>query len=176
MITLNEMADGKLQPGACVICLADICGPSLQPMDQTTLNAVRNCLQQSANLLWVTAYDGDTENTALGSSFAYTGIKDGLLRTLRNEFALSRIVSLTIGDGPRDVASCARYATWVFDSAFGKRGGDNEYLVRDGQILIGRLVDDIDTNRDLTSSIVPQAVTEHWLPGPPLTLAIQTRG
>lgn len=175
VITLKELADEKLEPGAHIICLADVCRPALQPMEQTTLNAVRNCLQQSANLLWVTAYD-DTEGAALGSSRAYAGIKDGLLRTLRNEFALSRIVSLTIGDGPRGVASCARHATRVFDAAFGELCDDDEYLVRDGQVLTGRLVDDADANRDLASSMVPGAVAEPWLPGPPLTLAIQTRG
>lgn len=175
VIKFNELADGKLQSGDHIICLADICRPLLQPMDQTTLSAIRNWLQQSANLLWVTTYN-DTESTAFGSSYAYAGIKDGLLRTLRNEFALNRIVSLTIGDEPRGVASCAEYTTCVFESTFGKLGTDDEYIVRDGQILTGRLVDDIDTNKNLTSSIVPEAITEPWLPGPPLTLAIQTRG
>lgn len=179
VVTFDEVADGKPQPGACVICLADVCRPFLQPMGQTTLSAVRNWLQRSMNLLWVTAYnddDDDAESTVLGSSYAYAGIKDGLIRTLRNEFALNRIVSLTIGDGSPDVTSCARYVTRIFESAFAKLGDDDEYLVRDGQVLTGRLVDDTDTNRDLTSSIEPEAITEPWLPGPPLALAIQTRG
>ncbi|KAK3307247.1 uncharacterized protein B0T15DRAFT_553735 [Chaetomium strumarium] len=53
---------------------------------------------------------------------------------------------------------------------------EDEELDVDSQILTGRLVDDVDANKDLTSSLVPEAITEPWLPGPPLTLAIQTRG
>lgn len=175
VLTLNEMADEKLESGDYVICLADVYRPFLHPMRQATLNTVRSWVQQSTNLFWVTAYDA--ESNALPSSYPYAGIKDGLLRTLRSEFALNGIVSLTVGDSTRDVATCARYVTSVFESAF-MRGlsTDVEYIVRDGQILTGRLVDDIDTNKDLALSIVPEAITEPWLPGPPLTLTIQTRG
>jgi NADPH:quinone reductase-like Zn-dependent oxidoreductase/malonyl CoA-acyl carrier protein transacylase/SAM-dependent methyltransferase len=172
--TLNEMADEKLDSGDYVICLADVYRPFLQPMSQTTLNTVRNWVRQSTNLFWVTAYDA--ESTALASSAAYAGIKDGLLRTLRSEYALNRIVSLTVGDSTRDVVACSKYVSTVFESAFGGISADVEYAVRDGLVLTGRLVEDIDINQDLISSLVPQAITEPWLPGPPLTLAIQTRG
>ena len=175
VLTLNEMADEKLEPGDYVICLADVYRPFLHPMRQVTLNTVRNWVQQSTNLFWVTAYDA--ESTALPSSFPYAGIKDGLLRTLRSESALNRIISLTISDSTRDVATCAGYVLSVFESALIRElSADVEYIVWDGQVLTGRLVDDIDTNKDLTLSIVPKAITEPWLPGPPLTLAIQTRG
>lgn len=175
VLTLNETADEKLEPGDYVICLADVYRLFLHPMRHATLKTVRNWVQQSTNLFWVTAYDA--ESTALPSSYPYAGIKDGLLRTLRSEFALSRIISLTIGDSTRDIATCARYVISIFESAFIRElSADIEYIVRDGQVLTGRLVDDIETNKDLRSSIVPEAITEPWLPGPPLTLAIQTRG
>ncbi|KAI1349204.1 polyketide synthase PksD [Xylaria sp. FL0043] len=175
VITLNEMSDVKLEPSDYVICLADVHHPFLHPMKQATLTTIRNWVQESMNLFWVTVYDA--ESTALPSSYPYAGIKDGLLRTLRSEFTLNRIISLTIGDSTRDVATCAGYVLNVFESAF-IRGlsADVEYTVWNDQILSGRLVDAIDTNKNLTSSIVPEATTGPWLPGPPLTLAIQTRG
>ncbi|KAK3385761.1 polyketide synthase PksD [Podospora didyma] len=183
VLTLSEMADEKLEPSDHVICLADVYRPFLHPMSQTTLNTVRNWARQSTNLFWVTACDEAPENnTALLSSSAYAGIKDGLLRTLRSEFALNRMVSLTVqGDNTaHDITACCKYVSAVFESAFFEgqsSGADVEYVVKpDGLILTGRLVDDVDTNKDLTSSIVPETVTEPWLPGPPLTLAIQTRG
>ncbi|KAL1603469.1 putative PKS/NRPS-like protein biosynthetic cluster [Paraconiothyrium brasiliense] len=175
VLALKEMVDEKLESDDYVICLADVYRPYLHPMTQTTLDTVRNWVQQSNNLFWVTAYDA--ESTALSSSYPYSGIKDGLLRTLRSEYALNRIVSLTIGDSPRDFATCAKYVVDVFESAFIRGLNDDvEYMVRDGQVLTGRLVGDIDTNKALTSSVVPQAITEPWLPGPPLTLGIETRG
>lgn len=175
VLTLNEMEDEKLELGDYVICLVEVYRPFLYPMKQATLNTVRNWVQQSTNLFWVTAYDADS--TALPSSYPYTGIKDGLLRTLRSEFALNRIISLTVHDSTHDITKCVRYVLSVFESAFiGELSADVEYAVCDGQILTGRLVDDIDTNRDLTLSLFPEVITEPWLLGPPLTLAIQTRG
>ena len=175
LFTLNEMADERLESGDYIICLADVYRLFLHPMRQATMNTVRNWVQQSTSLFWVTAYD--EESTALPSSYPYAGIKDGLLRTLRSEFVLNRIISLTIGDSTRDIATCARYVWSIFESAFIRElSADVEYIVREGQVLTGRLVDDIDTNKDLTLSIVPEAIAEPWLPGPPLTLAIQTRG
>jgi NADPH:quinone reductase-like Zn-dependent oxidoreductase/malonyl CoA-acyl carrier protein transacylase/ubiquinone/menaquinone biosynthesis C-methylase UbiE len=175
VLTLNEMVDEKLESDNYIICLADVYQPYVHPMTQQTLNTVQNWVQHSKNLFWVTAYDA--ESTTLSSSYPYAGIKDGLLRTLRSEFALNRIVSLTLGESTRDAKVFASYVLDVFESAF-IRGlsVDVEYMVQDGQILTGRLVDDVDTNKALTSSVVPQAITEPWLPGPPLTLAVQTRG
>ncbi|KAL8717110.1 MAG: hypothetical protein Q9225_005621 [Loekoesia sp. 1 TL-2023] len=152
VITLNEMADEKLESSDYIICLADVYRLFLHPMRQATLNTVRNWVQQSTNLFWVTAYD--TESTALPSSYPYAGIKDGLLRTLRFEFALNRIIPLTIGDSTRDITTCARYILNIFESVF---------------------------IRELSAAVephviyVPEVITEAWLPGPPLTLAIQTR-
>ncbi|KAF2470531.1 polyketide synthase PksD [Lindgomyces ingoldianus] len=175
VLTLTEMIVEKLETNNYVVCLADVYRPYLHPMKQQTLKTVRNWVQQCKNLFWVTAYN--TESTALSSSYPYTGIKDGFLRTLRSEFALNRIVSLTLGESTRDATTCARYVFDVFESAF-IRGlsADVEYMVRDGEILTARLVDDDDTNKALASSLVPQAITEPWLPGPPLRLGIQTRG
>lgn len=175
VLTLDEMAEEKLESGDYIICLADVYRLFLHPMTHATLSTVRDWVQQSTNLFWVTAYDA--ESTAPLSSHPYAGIKDGLLRTLRSEFALKRIISLTIGDSTRDIATCARYVMMIFESAFVRElSADVEYIVWNGQVLTGRLVVDIDTNKDLKSSIVPEAITESWLPGPPLTLAIQTRG
>ncbi|KAK4203182.1 polyketide synthase [Triangularia verruculosa] len=189
VLTLSEMAEeNKLESGDIVICLADVYRPFLHPMGQTTLNTVRSWVQQSTNLFWVTAYSDERDDkptnaeSSSSAAAAYAGIKDGLLRVLRSEFSLNRIVSLTVGDSRArgDVAACGKYVSTVFESAFGgglHGGADDEYVVRDdGVLYTGRLVDDVATNKDLSSSIVPEAITEPWLPGPPLTLAIQTRG
>ncbi|KAI9646805.1 hypothetical protein NHQ30_004804 [Ciborinia camelliae] len=171
----ESIANEKLESGDYVICLADVYRPFLHPMRQATLNIARNWVQQSTNLFWVTAYDAGS--TELLSSYPYAEIKDGLLRTLRSEFALNRIISLNVGDSTHDVATCTSYVSSIFESAFiTGLSTDVEYIARDGQILTRRLVDDINSNKSLTLSILPETITEPWLPGPPLTLAIQTRG
>jgi NADPH:quinone reductase-like Zn-dependent oxidoreductase/SAM-dependent methyltransferase len=174
VLALKEMADQKLESGDYIVCLADVYKPFLHPMKQETLNLVREWVRQSTNLFWVTAYGAET--TDLPSSYVYAGIKDGFLRTLRSEYALNRIISLTVGDNSRDASTCAKYVSSVFASAFGGLASDDEYIVKNGQVLTGRLVDDINTNKDLTLSIEPEGITEPWLPGPPMRLAIQTRG
>ncbi|CAI6290866.1 unnamed protein product [Periconia digitata] len=175
VLTLTEVSAEKLETDNYVVCLADVYRPFLYPMTQQTLDTVRNWANQCKNLFWVTAYDPNS--TALESSSPYAGVKDGFLRVLRAEFALNRIVSLTLGENTRDVTAAAKYIFDVFQSAFIRDPtADVEYKVQDGEVLTARLVEDTVTNQALTSSVVPQAITEPWLPGPPLRLGIRTRG
>ncbi|PVH94279.1 hypothetical protein DM02DRAFT_693560 [Periconia macrospinosa] len=175
VFTLSDMVHEKLDPDSYIICLADVYRPCLHPMKQQTLKTIRTWVEQFKDLFWVTAVDA--QSAQLSSSYPYAGIKDGLLRTLRSEFAFNRIVSLTLIESTRDVETFSKYIHDIFDSVFIQGlSEDVEYMVQDGQILTGRLVDDKDANKALTSSETSQVITEPWLPGPPLTLAIETRG
>lgn len=175
VLTLNAMVEERLESNNYIICLADVYRPCLHPMKHQMLNTMRSWVEQCRNLLWVTAVDA--ESTEFSSSYPYAGIKDGLLRTLRSEFALNRIVSLTLNESSCDAETLSKYVYDIFESVFIRELSENlEYVVQDSQILTGRLVDDVETNKAITSSEIPQAITEPWLPGPPLALTIQTRG
>ena len=53
---------------------------------------------------------------------------------------------------------------------------DLEYIIRDGQILTPRLIEEIVLNNAPNSLVRPQFRREPWFPGPPLKLDIKNRG
>lgn len=179
ILTLNAILNEKFDPDSHIICLADVYRPSLHPMTPQTLTTIRTWASHSKALLWVTAVDVSSTTASFPSSPAYAGLKDGLLRTLRSESALPRIVSLTLPPSPRPRSAepISKHIHDIFDAFFIQElSHDLEYVVQDGQILTARLVDAVAANKAITSAEIPQAVTEAWRPGPPLTLGIQTRG
>ncbi|KAK8102255.1 hypothetical protein PG984_015401 [Apiospora sp. TS-2023a] len=159
-----------------VVFLAELGIPMLADVSASTLDRISRMVQQSNNLLWVTS--GNTGNGSDANIYPHSGIKDGFLRTLRAEFTNKRIVSLSLDEMPRDIATCARQISTVIDSAFKTSSSlpDLEYVIEDGRILTGRLVEDSHLNHELSSSITPETKSASWLPGPPLKLAIQTKG
>ncbi|RYP89969.1 hypothetical protein DL770_003927 [Monosporascus sp. CRB-9-2] len=107
----------------------------------------------------------------------YSGSKDGFLRTLRSEFASKRIVSLSIENETQSTPSDIHvYIAQVFQSGFSVASQEVEYVVRDGMICTGRLVEAASLNEVLDSPITPRAKTEPWLPGPPLKMGVGSAG
>lgn len=124
-------------------------------------------------MLWVTS--SDISDDPHFTPYPYASLKDGFLRTLRSEFNSECTISLSLEGEKQDMSSCVNHISKVFKSAFGALSLEVEYVVRDGQILTGRLVQEQDLNRNLNSSIISQLTTETWLPGPPLKLDIGSR-
>ncbi|KAK7972306.1 hypothetical protein PG988_006440 [Apiospora saccharicola] len=175
-IPLTGLSDLQVATTDYVVFLAELGNPLLADVSASTLDWISRMVQQSNNLLWVTSGDaGDGSNADI---YPHSGIKDGFLRTLRAEFTNKRIVSLSLDEIPRDIARCARQISTVIDSAFKTGSGlpELEYVIRDGRIHTGRLVEDSHLNHELSSSISPETKSASWLPGPPLKLAIQTKG
>jgi NADPH:quinone reductase-like Zn-dependent oxidoreductase len=121
----------------------------------------------SGSLLWVTRSNIGTEATV--------GIKDRFLRTLRAEFNGKRIVSLSLEDVNMDSSECISHIARIFTSAFEKNSTEVEFVIRESQILTGRLVRDARLNHELSSLIYPETKTSPWLPGPPLKLHVGSR-
>jgi NADPH:quinone reductase-like Zn-dependent oxidoreductase len=94
---------------------------------------------------------------------------------LRSENDSKRIISLSLENGTSD-SNCLQHIAQVFHLGFELASPDSEYIVRNGRILTGRLIREVDLNKDLASSIHPQIKSEAWLPGPPLKLNVGTRG
>ncbi|KAK8007839.1 hypothetical protein PG989_001829 [Apiospora arundinis] len=175
-IPLTGLSGLHIATTDCVVFLAELGHPLLADVSASTLDWISWLVQQSNNLLWVASGDaGDDGCNA--NVYPQNGIKDGFLRTLRAEFANKRIVSLSLHEMSRDIASCARQISTVIDSSFKTSGlSELEYVIQDGHILTGRLVEDSHLNHELSSSISPETKSTSWLPGPPLKLAIQAKG
>lgn len=122
---------------------------------------------RTGKLVWVTSGVRETE--------ARSGIKDGFLRTLRAESSNKRIVSVSL-DGDKEAPKFSEQVSKVFGCLFQDDSPEVEYIIRDGQIMTGRLVEDADLSDQLLSSIQPVPKVSSWLPGPPLKLHIGSRG
>ncbi|KAK8041286.1 hypothetical protein PG994_014293 [Apiospora phragmitis] len=175
-IPLTGSTDLQVDTADYVVFLAELGNPLLTDVSASTFDWISWMVQQSNNLLWVTSGDagGDGQNANI---YPQNGIKDGFLRTLRAEFNNKRIVSLSLDEIPRDIASCVSQISTIIDSSFRTSSSSElEYVIKDGYILTGRLIEDGHLSHELSSSISPETKSASWLPGPPLKLAIQTRG
>ncbi|KAF7535686.1 hypothetical protein G7054_g5162 [Neopestalotiopsis clavispora] len=172
IVPMTRLEDTAINPSDCVIFLADLSNSLVSEMSESTFNLLKDLIRRAENILWVASSDtGTTPN-----SRPFSGIKDGFLRTLRSEFNKKRIVALSLDGMCRVAGECASKVSFVFESAFSNASMDVEYVVRDGQILTGRLVEDQILNHKLSSSIRPEKSISTWLPGPPLKLDVGSRG
>ncbi|KAH8200137.1 hypothetical protein TruAng_005708 [Truncatella angustata] len=167
---LSQVADAEVSTTDTVVFLADAGESLLAKPSEDTFKQMQDWVQQSKQLLWVTA------STISQHSYPYASLKDGFLRVFRSENDSKRIVSLSLESELSDGAGCVQQITQVFRSAFETASPDSEYIIRNGKALTGRLIQEVDLNKDLNSSISPQILTEAWLPGPPLKFDVGTRG
>lgn len=173
VLTLSQISSTAVTPDDRVVFLADVGDSILVVPSDETFRHIKGWVQQSAQLLWVTA------TTVADGSYPYSGIKDGFLRVMRSETDGKTIVSLSTEDyspSSRFSSELAHQIAQVFHSAFEAKRSDLEYVVRGGRIMTGRLICQDSLNKDLLSSIRPQMRQGAWLPGPPLKLDIGARG
>ncbi|KAH7329671.1 hypothetical protein B0I35DRAFT_507893 [Stachybotrys elegans] len=165
IVHLGEVAADTLEH---VVFLADMKDPLLSRISVADFKHLKSVVQRCKSLLWVSG--------SMGDHVPYFGLKDGLLRTLRAEFTTKQLVSLTIEDSLENLSHCAETISIVFSEAFQSKSLESEYVRRGGEILSGRLVEEVDVNWQVASSIAPQKKTEPWAAGPALKLSIGSRG
>ena len=124
----------------CVVLL-DVVAPFLVSCNETDFQKIKHMFSQAKGILWV------TRGAAAESSEPEKAIITGLARTLRSEDHTLKIVTLDLDPTKGCPVEMARQIHDVFKQAF-RPDGSNEYLpefeyaVRDGRILIPRIVED----------------------------------
>ncbi|RYO96509.1 hypothetical protein DL765_011598 [Monosporascus sp. GIB2] len=170
VFTLSQVADAEVSATDNVVFLAEMGKSLLAETSDDTFQQIKEWVRKSRQLLWVTA------SSISQPHYPYAGLKDGFLRVIRSENDSKNIVTLSLEIDISDSLSCTQHIAQVFRSAFETGSPDSEFIVRDGRVLTGRLVQEVDLNKDLNSSIHPQTKEEPWLPGPPLKFDVGTRG
>lgn len=170
IVSLTHLTDAAVESVDYAVFLTGVGKEFLAQLSGHEFGLVKTWVQQTRNLLWVTSTDtGRNMHTC-------SGMEHGFLRTIRAEFNSKRIISVSLEGSIEDKASCAEFISKIFNYTFRGSPPEVEYVVRDGQILTGRLIEDVEGNKKLASLINPGIRTEPWLPGPPLKLDIRTRG
>lgn len=174
--TIKQLGIENLDWQDYMIYVADSRSSLLARPTPAEFESIKYLLQRSRSLLWVTAMPSSTMLDSDPIPDVYGGIKDGLLRTLRAEYSNHRLISLSFEGRSHDLATCVNNILQVFHSVFGQGSSEVEYLVQNGTVMVGRLVENADIRHELFSPRIPEIVTEAWLPGPPLKLDIGNRG
>ncbi|CAH0050429.1 unnamed protein product [Clonostachys solani] len=175
VLYLSQVTQATLSPSDCVIFLADLGKKALlHDISATNLSLILKWVQSSTSLIWVSSIDTSEGLHPLSEPFS--GLKDGFTRTLRAEFTSKHIVSATLEGDARDINRTVQDISQIFLSAIESLSPEHEYVVREGQVLIPRMVEEINLNKDFNSSLRAELKSEPWLPGPPLSLEIARRG
>lgn len=167
-VPINQLRGTEIGPADSAVFLADLSGTSLAEMTSETFELIQDLIEKVGQLIWIT--------TGSTSARFKAGIHYGFLRTLRAEYTNKRIVSIAVEDADIESPKIVSQISQLFESAFDNTSAELEYIIRDGQVLTGRLVEDVNLNRRLSSSIHPETKISPWLPGPPLKLYIGSRG
>ncbi|KAF4958443.1 hypothetical protein FGADI_2365 [Fusarium gaditjirri] len=123
-------------PGANVIVLVDLDGPLMARMSKEEFSHIQKILSEASKVLWMSCSHASNDTTC--PEYAMTA---GLLRSLRSErasleatlvdFSIDDLASDAFGRRTSDLAS-------VFFT--GEQEMETEYISKDGQLLINRLV------------------------------------
>lgn len=153
-----------------VVVLLEIERPHLFDLSRTGLQQLQELLHNLTNVLWIASPD------IKDPSYASSSMMQGFLRSIRTEFIEKHIVSLSIESNDRDLGTCTEHVKNVIAASFIADGLELEYIVREGQLMSGRLTEEIALNDALHSYTTPQMSTESWRSGPPISLVVGTPG
>ncbi|KAI0509380.1 polyketide synthase PksD [Xylaria bambusicola] len=177
IFTISQLAEAAIGAEDIVIWLADIGNPVLSDVTPSLFRLIQDWMLRSNKILWVTGV-AKVESEAVDSlSKPYHGLKDGFLRSLRAEQVNKQIVSLTLEDtSPHAIARNVEHISTIFNKAFMLQLPELEYIIQDGIISSGRLVEVAGVQNMLQDSLRPQMKTKAWSSGPPVMLSIGSRG
>ncbi|KAI0836347.1 hypothetical protein F5Y06DRAFT_298710 [Hypoxylon sp. FL0890] len=186
IVHFADIEDGwTAWPSDIVVSLIEVGGPRLASLDQQQFARLQQFIQGSKNLMWVTASNkcvanSESQEDLLPWDPRYD-VATGFLRTIRSEESDKHIVTLTIHQSHSDQSrGIADYVTEILYSSFDSRNphlsSELEYIVEDGNIMVGRMVYEKQLDEKRESYIHPQERIEPWLSGPPLAFAIGQTG
>ncbi|KAH9905928.1 hypothetical protein F4778DRAFT_779319 [Xylariomycetidae sp. FL2044] len=154
-----------------IICLVEIDKPLLATILETDFSRLKSLFTHCQDVLWVTSPNPDDD------SYPYYDLAVGLLRTIRSEASEKHIVTLSVEQTEEDsVSQLAGHVVKVVQSSFDNKSDEVEYVVRDGMLTVGRMIEQATRDRTVRSLVTAQPVSEAWKPGPPLKLSLGTPG
>lgn len=169
-ITLAQMESAGVAESDVVVSLLETDKPFLATMNEEDFQAFRCLLTATKNLLWVTATRADD------SQFALHGVAPGFLRSIRTEAIEKHLVMLSIERDDETVGALAGYVDKVLKAAFEGSSDEVEYVVRHGEIVTSRVIEESSLNDTVRSLISPQLQHKSWSSGPALQLTAGTPG
>lgn len=170
VVSLDQIQQVELGDSDILVFLAELDDPVLADLSEESFYEMQNVINHARNLLWVTSANVNDPK------YPYYGCMQGFLRSIRSEANEKSIISLAIESATYDAQICSDSIIKVLKASFESKSSELEYVVRDGQLMTGRLIEEVSMNQDHRDRTVPHMKTEPWVPGAPVKLAVNNRG
>ncbi|KAJ5287311.1 polyketide synthase [Penicillium angulare] len=148
------------------VSLVEVYKPLLARLTKDGFAALRALNRISRRLLWVTA---NVPDDPLAPEY---GVAQGFFRTLRGEQPSNHFVNLSV-DSEYDLDTVVSGTARVLEASFGSAQSDElEYVMRDGILMTGRVVENSVSNNALHRVLSPQVQKIPWGDAGPLELSL----
>ncbi|RYP40552.1 hypothetical protein DL768_010620 [Monosporascus sp. mg162] len=172
LVHFNLLQASHVEAADIAISLLELDQSLLAEPSATEFESLKLLAMGVQRLLWIAWCSVDNH------IYPYYSLMQGFFRSLRSEAAEKHIVTLAIESQERciDTGVCAGYISKAFQAAFEAGSSEIEYIVRDGAITSGRLVQERLLEEKVRSFVSPKTREEPWSSGPPLKLVVGTPG
>ncbi|KAI1173240.1 hypothetical protein F4777DRAFT_458242 [Nemania sp. FL0916] len=170
VVTLSQLQNATVADSDVVVSLLELDKPFLATVSEDDFEAFQYLVKSSQNLLWVSAPQRDD------SQFALYGIAPGFLRSIRTEATEKHLVMLSIERDHESVAALTQYVTKVLGATFEGTSAEVEYVVRHGELITSRVIEESSLNGTVQSLLHPQLQHKPWSSGSALQLTVGTPG
>lgn len=167
---LGSISSINIVPEDYVIFLCEVGRSLLEGLTKGGFETLQYLMTRVRNVLWLISAD------IADSGYPFAGMTTGFLRTMRSESSNSRIITLALEGNERDVDAHAQHIESVFRHSFELSSLEMEYVVRNGQLAVGRLVEEKTMNNDVLSAVYPSLEMQPWSEGPPVMFDVGTPG
>ncbi|KAK7968113.1 polyketide synthase PksD [Apiospora aurea] len=171
IITLQCLQEVQFEGGETVISLLEAGDHILATVSEQSFTGVQRLIREAGTILWVT-WTG-----SLDPMYPHYNVALGLLRTVRAEAIEKRIVTLAVeSEDPPEAQALSRYICQVLECQDSVESPDTEFIVRDGYLTTGRLVEDVEIDEEVQAMVSPQLHHGPLDNSLPLMLSVGTPG
>ncbi|KAI9691977.1 MAG: polyketide synthase [Bogoriella megaspora] len=170
--SLSEAPSTVISQAEVVLFIPEIDGSILKDLSEADFTSLQTLSASAKRMIWVTSAD------IRSPSYPESGAASGLTRTLRSERANQQLTSLVLEGENHDLRKCSEDIVKVLAASSDQSSTEKEveYVVRDGQIMTARIIEESAIESDFQSTMYPQSRQEQLDPNRPLTLSIGTPG
>ncbi|KAI1255544.1 hypothetical protein MGN70_003610 [Eutypa lata] len=170
VISLSQMQSTDLTNADVVISLVELDSPLFANIQGLAYESLKLLVKHCRKLLWISCA------TINDPMYPYSNLMLGFLRSMRSESFEKHIVTLRLESPPQSSNAIAGYVNTVFHASFESTSTELDYVLREGTLLTGRLVEEVHLNTTLVPLLCPQIKHEAWMPGPAIKLTVGTPG
>lgn len=171
IVGLRDLHHLQLAADETVVSLLEAGEPLLANISETSFKGVQHMIGEASKVLWIT-WTG-----CLDPKYAHYNVSLGLLRTVRAEAIEKQIITLAVeSEDPLEAEPLSTYISQVLGSQESVEHPDNEFVVRGGHVMTGRLAEDVEIDEQVQAMVSPQLRRMPIDSDVPLQLSVGTPG